>query len=791
MRAVVIFALLALLPSLVLAQQFTEDFKDPEQMYAFAAGLAERHYDDLAVEHLQAFLRRYADHRLTKSAYQHLIECYSRLGRNAEMEDAIAAYRQRWPQAPELVNFALAEGNSRFARQDYAGAQDCFAKVAKSGDEAMSETGKFYLAQCEEKQNRHDKALDWYRDLARKPLAEGFAYRPYAVYSLALQALQDGKLEEARQLCQRLLAYQETPSEITRDVLFYLASAEYATNHDQEAVARASQYLRNFGNEKQAEEMRRLRLRAVYRQKEYQQFVALVQEYKQHHQGELDQELSLCLGLSLEAMERYGEAVVIFLRLGEDTSVPEHLRRKCLVSALDCLRFLNRDEELIVQGKSFLERYPNSAEKGTVLEMLGGAYRKLHKLEDATDAYASALEFRVGDKERFQQTALLLADCQQELQQWSAAARTYRRLAPELPPEQQPACLENALNLELKAGNQEQVAADAQEMLRRWPDNQPLVSRLLDILFRLQLQQGKWAEGAATLERLLPLAPKDRQAELVYWLARARIQCQQTEEALSVLNAFGESVKDWQVPAARNLLLALQLELKTGREEIACQHAGIVLGWEKPELDALVTPELMAAAATLLEKKMDYAQAEKAWKLGLANAKEQVVREQLVLGLSQLLLRLGRGDEAGDCLASAFKDSVTGEMRLPSAQVCSLLAEMHLQKHQYREALALVEKALSGQGSLDMRTQARLWWVKAMILFEDEHDVKAALPLCLKVYVMYDDAIYSPRAMHLALRLWLAQGKKTEAATVWKEMQNRYPSWAAEISSSEEVKGLE
>ena len=56
---------------------------------------------------------------------------------------------------------------------------------------------------------------------------------------------------------------------------------------------------------------------------------------------------------------------------------------------------------------------------------------------------------------------------------------------------------------------------------------------------------------------------------------------------------------------------------------------------------------------------------------------------------------------------------------------------------------------------------------------------------------MFDDAVYSPRAMALALRLWLAQGKKEEAATVWKEMQNRYPSWAAELSSSEEVRQLE
>ncbi len=770
------------------AQQMTDDFHDPEQQYAYAVGLAERKFYDLAAEQFLAFVRTYGEHERTRQAWLHLIDCYNRLGKSRETEEAISEYRRRWPKSEQLGRLELLEADSRFRRGDYDGAAACYERASKKNEAANAECALYFLAQCREKQGRGAEARKLFEELAAKPFAEGLDYRYYAVYQVALRLLADGGQEEAAAaMLLRLTEALATPPALRREALRAYAGLSFNRNDYRAAWMACDMLVQEFPDDARLRETLRMRLKCMYYSKEYDRAVRQARDFAVRYPDDRDYDVELMQAASLNELGRHAEALELYRELARNPEIPERLRGASLLNAIRCLQTLARHQELIEAAGEYLESFPNSTAKGEVLFCQGNALLSLDCLDEAVAALSDSLESFVGDRENFVAAGTLLADCYVRRKEWAAASRVYHRLLPFLDDDGHRKQVRGQIvSLAMQAADFELAEKELLEILRLWPDDRDLQGRFLDTLFWVRYQMGHVPEARQALEQRREVVDWRTAQDVASLLAKLAMQQHDVAGARQALYNAVRKVQEWETGGARNLLMLFQLELQSERRDEAAALAATASGWTDEQLKAFATPNQLTLLGSFLTSQMEWDKAERLLRLAMASAKSADDKARGAKALAQLLLLLGRSDEAGDVLQAivgAQGDSAGAELR-------SLLAEICLGQRKYDQALMMADAVLRQPPYDDPRTLARTQWVKAMVLFEDEKDARNALPLCLKTYVMLDDELYTPKAMELAIRLWQALGKPEEAALVWREMRQRFPARAAVIQDSDFVRTL-
>ena len=92
---------------------------------------------------------------------------------------------------------------------------------------------------------------------------------------------------------------------------------------------------------------------------------------------------------------------------------------------------------------------------------------------------------------------------------------------------------------------------------------------------------------------------------------------------------------------------------------------------------------------------------------------------------------------------------------------------------------------------VDRESAVRARWGLAKIL-KSEGRVKRALRYAVEAFVLVlgDDPVYTPRAMLIALEIYVTQGSMADAWTTWRELQARFAAFAEQNRDNPSVTKL-
>ncbi|NMA43182.1 MAG: tetratricopeptide repeat protein [Oligosphaeraceae bacterium] len=792
MRPLLLFGLLSLycifLAPPLGAQNQVEEFKDPEQLFQYALGLMQRKFYDLALPQLQAFLQRYPDHAQRKLVLRMLIECSYALQKYNDTLESIGHFRQAWPKGPDSEALLQMEAAIRYSQGDYSGAAHAYGELSRSKDVADAELGLYFQAQSYLQLQQEEKAWELLAKLAQLPLQEQFPYRAEAAFIMAGRYYNQEKLPEALALYERLVAQKGLSAALREQSLLHLADLKFVQRDYAGALQGCEAYLLEYPEGEAEARMRKQRFFCAHALPDPEKTVVYGYDWRKRYPEQFDYALEYGLAESLSKLQRYEEALQILTPLGQNRTVPEQYRIAALLAELDCFIMLQRQPQVLQKGIALLQEFPKRPEKGSILFQVGKAAMKIEDMETAERYLRGAMEFFLGDNELFLLAAEHFVQCLMVRENWGEAALVSRRMAEKSDSPLRERCLLQALHFDYRMENWQRFTAEAEVLRRDFAAQPELLAEVLQLYANASLQQDDYAKANELLEQLYGLSDASLKPDVGFLRAQVLRYLNRNEEAVILL----KQTLELPVLEAETKLklqgLLLTLQLQQGDEIAALQLAEPVLLSLQKDSQLKLAPTLLFELAKLFSKHRQYEPAEKALELALAETQEMELRNRLNLLWAENLMLQHKEELALQKLEQLQTELLHNEMTR-GQELYSLLAELHMSLQHHDLAFASAEKCLA-MPEESPRFMVRAHWVTAKLLFEVENDAKNALPHCVKAFILYDDARYTPRAMQLCMEIYMSQGKHDEAQVTWKELQQRFPSWAASMQNSETVEKL-
>lgn len=777
----------------VRGQHIVENIADARTQYAHAMGLLRREFYDLAEPQFRLFIARYPDDALVRQARLYLIECLRGQGKKDAMLQEIADFKKSYPTDANLESLTLLEADTHFSNGQFEEAATLFAALFASEDLARAEQARYFWGQCQLKLKRLDEAMEAFRVLSTQPFANGYVYRPYAVYYLAWMALQRGHYSEAVATFTRLQAGTGIPEVLVDNASYRLGEALLGAKRETEALAAYEKYIASFPNGQYAREAKRRRIELLSRTGEHARVVAMCNEWLQLYPDAADNALHFIFAQALLETGDYERAQYYFERLGNDPTVAEDLRRVARAYTINCLFMAGQYAVVEDYAQAFLTDFPTAAERGNVLLWRARAALESNRLGDAEAAGKAAVAFFRDDVKQVLPVTELLVIILGRQEKWPEAAEALRGLAgrDDVP---DPARLRlRAAEIAYKAKDYEKAKADCLILVEKYPQEDELLRAAKNYLLRISLDNKDYVNAKRYAEELLPAAPLDEQVILTQTLAVLHYNQGDSAAAIAVLQDMlsKPGLPERKVLPMKVFLGRILLETERQREALPIFSELLNSADDAAALRELLNPGTLCQLGEAGDKLQEYALAEQAWQAIIAR-QDPAWTARASLRLAQTLSQKGQPEQAAKLLWDLEKSFVNDNAAMTShgQELYSLLAEIELQLKNNDQALLCAGKALKIGGVDDGRQQARARWVTAKVLFEDENSPSQALPYAVKCFILADDDVYSPRAMLLATRIFLALERRRDALATWHELAAKYPSWAAAQRSQDYIKEL-
>lgn len=775
----------------VFGQQTTDEINNPEDLYTYAAGLAQRKFYDLALEQLQKFKERYPKHKYIREVDQLLIYCNHSLKHYDETERLMAEFKKNWPDSPMNVHFLQMRASGLFANGQFAKAAISYVQLQDSKDEVIAEEATYYLAQCYEKTGRLKEAYDLMSQLAEKEWNKKFPYRPYGAYYVVNTLLDQKKGEEALVYLKRLSDGIAVPAELKEEALARYAEVVYQLERYEEALRCNENYIVLYGDHPRAKIARRQRILCCYQLKQYTRVRSYYKDWHLNYLEENDVELDIVYAMSLSQLGAYEDALAIFITLGENKTNAVKTRQMCLLNAIDCLQYLKRDQDVIRRAENFIAEFPNYAEKAPLLYQMGYTSMHLERYQDAEKYLRLAMELFVGDAQNIYSTGILLVGVLEKESKYAEGAMVLRKLVDsDITDAVKAELLLRAARFECQLSKWDRARKDLNRLIDQYPKNKTAIQDALSILIDIDFSENDFEAARSHLELYLPMASESEKGVLSFRLAWAWSELENYTKAITVLKDSLASPNLVEEQRVTSMVLLIQILLFKKRIPELSKFVWELLKMPPtPALERELSGSFLLELAEEFVKVDNYKLAAQLWLRLIDDKKSDLdARAKGYLGLARIYLVLNQVDDAEKML-HVLSEEYAKARHPENKEQLSLLAEINLMKKKYSQALIYVDKSFKAEGG-DSRSLARSYWVKASILLDDEKDIDGALPYCIKGYILCDDSVYSSKALSLAIRIFVQQNKMEDAVATWKELQRRYPVMALTQRSTPWIKKL-
>ena len=779
-----------LLPGVCGAQDMPlkRQVKTPEQQLRFAEGLLSRNFHDMAERELRLFLDKHPDHELAPSGMFLLIECLRAQDKVAETMSVINRFRKKWPRHDSSDKLLLWKGELLLRMEKFAQAEDSFRRLTINPDSVTREAAIYFLGQSYARQGKTEQAIDTYQKIADKPFDDEHLYRPYALFSVATAARLEGDFETAHEGFSRLKDGENVPDELRAEAIYRLAEEHFLKDEYQQAIELYELLLVDHPDSFFASEARKRRAWAYFSMGEYERSIELGREWQERNEETFDYEIEYIIGASLANAGFYREALPHFMQLAASAKVPEEYRRLARYHEVFARLHLEQYREAVAKARAFFDDFPKAPEKPDIHYFTGEAFYQLEEYQPAAGHLNKALEVRTPDWDYFVLAGVRLTDCLEKLGRYKDAAAVYRKLSRARGLEDRASMLMRAGDAERQAGDLEGAVQSYEQLMERFPKKSEATRKAAMRLGELYAQLENWGKAEAHVKKLLDDREKGQgRGRLLFFLGYLYYQQDKFQQAVDLLREAIETRESENViNDSRYFLTGALLELDRRREAMEVFAELLVLPMEKRPV---FSDDLLFRLEELYYSRNRYDVSEQICRW-LLQREDPGVKYRARIRLSRILTVQNKLEEAEKLLSKmlAAQEKLPRQRRRDEAAVetvASMLGEVFLKQGKTDRAVHAFERVRAAS-DVPMAVQARANWGLAKILAEEERP-RQALQYAVNAFVLGNDPTYTPRAMLIAVGLLDKLGRAEEAWTTWKELQQRYPSFAEQHADDDIV----
>jgi tetratricopeptide (TPR) repeat protein len=601
----------------------------------------------------------------------------------------------------------------------------------------------------------------------------------------------EGSFDKAVAAFQRLIDEDHVPDGVREESMYRLAETHFARERFAKAIELFEALLVEYPEGLFTREARKRRAWAYFSMGEYAKAVEAAKDWRDRYGDSFDYEMDYIHGASLVGVGFYAESLPFFERIAQHADVPEEYRRLARFQQVVALLNLKQFEECARRADAFVSDFPNSSDAATVTFMAGESLWNLEKYEEAVTHFRRALDSYTGDWEYLETAHLRLANALERLGRYGEAAASYRELSQKNDVSRRATFRFRAGDCERKAGNVEAAIRDFETVIADFPNAEEEVHAAMLHLGELYSEGGDYDRAEKMVRGLMQAPNVTNPSRLRFFLGYLCYQQERYEEAVTHLTEALSGGDAGVIAGTAKFYLGGSL-LELGKTDEALGYFADVL-----ELPLDERPPFPAALLFRLEElyyirnRFDVSESICRW---LVTWDSGSVVYRAGLRLSDILVAQNRLQEAAAVLRDVQEKVASGalafdeDQKPPKEEALAVLAEIYLREGKHDEAVRAAETCLNQPNlGIDYLTRAR--WVMGEILYREKHP-KQALPYAVKCFVLADDPVYTPRAMLLAINIFIALDNQRDALTTWRELLERYPAFAEEKRGSPQIREL-
>ena len=762
----------------------------PQELFRFGQGLLNRGYFDLAEQALQKFLDAYPDHELAPQARFHLIDCYRRQSKRGAAYSAMNQFYAKWKDHDLAPRLMLWQGELLSEEGKKEEANAIFRKLALCRDEEIREQAVYMRASLMATMDRVAEAIGLFHSLATKEFSADKtkgALRPYAVLNLGRQYEFSRDPVKAAECYRRLVESQPqlVPVALREEALYRLGCVACDSGDFKGAIGHFERLLVDYPDGNFSRLARRQRVVAYVSDNNCVRAVELAREWKEKYKDAKDADLDFYYGHALIGINSYAEALLQFDAVAGDLKVRPNLRMLAEVQQVACQAMMGKNEAAVTLADAFVKKHPDATkEVAEVIYYAGHALVAQQKWAETAAYLEKALTTKQVTDELRQNVSQLLIQAYDNLGQFLKGAEVYRGLAADLAIKNRAECLFQAGMMAKKGQDLAKAEEDFKQILIQFPNDVDTIPLATMALGELYATQGQYKKAEQVVASLMLKGDIETQAKLNWFIGWLNFRQQKYAEAEKALRLSLDQKAEGRVAVlAKYYLGASILQLKRHDEAIAI-FAELFERRSEAEWPQVDGGQLVSLAKLFYDKNQ-HKLCEKICVVLLKDPDPAIVYQGSLL-LANLYIATNRLKEACDFLEKLSK-AKQGKADLGALH--SLLGEVYMLTSQNDKAVREFENSLNAADT-EREYAARSRWGLSE-LYRREQRLTKALDLAMQAMVLDDDPAYTPRAMQVAIKCYVASAAVGNAAKVWHELIRRYPLSAEKIRDTEEVKKIQ
>ena len=750
----------------------------PDELFAYAGGLYRRGFHDMALAEYRRFLEANPNDRRAADALYYIAFCLKQLGREKEMLDAIANFRQKYKKDTRCDELGVLATEALQANGSEAQALEILSELCSSKNAVLSEYAKYNLARLFLKNDKPNEAETLLRPLADAAFDAKMPYREYAAMDYAHLLEQRKQLEQALSYTKKVAENKDANGQLAEEACFAAGELCMKLNRKAAAMEAFETCLARFPKGIRAKWCHIYRIRITVEAGKFGKALEMLSEFREKYPDDNISEIDYWQAYALMECKRYNEALSFFQRVASDSKASQEVRMIGQYNSIYCMLHSRNYAEAASQSAAFANAYPRTSLLGDVLLFGSQALLNINRLDEAESQCRKAMALFANTPEKYKNAIELLMSILEKGGKLQLAADELCARAEESAGEAKSGYYLRAARCAQRAGNVV-LAQKAYANAASATQDKETKYTSLAYLLQIQLELHKYQAALETLKLLKPICNQDKLPDLLFNEANVLFCEGRNEQAKAVLNEILQAFGSSETRRQKALFMLASILMVEKNDKGAIPILDELLWNKQTGAGAPLTFEFLEAAGQAYARQAQHEKARAAWKR-IASLKDCTgeQRNSARLAIARNLLETRNElNEARNILETLRIEGEKGA-ELDMGEVLSLMAETEMLLEKPEMATSLAERALKMSGT-ETRSSARALFVLAYISLKKEKNAEKANRFATQCYILADDKEYSPRAMALSIEAFKLLGKTAQAEEVMREISQKYPLWLA------------
>ena len=750
-----------------------------KEQWLFAEGLFERSWYKEALKEYSTLLERSPSFENAHAARWRLFECHEKLGDATAGFKALDLYIEHEPNLKRRQSARMKKAKLLFLAKKYDEALTIYSSVDKKDDfweSASYEAARIYL-----KKGKEEKALLCFQELALLKYTGKSAVRAYAIFTVASILSEKRKFTESLKEYKRLTDIQETPAAVVENSWFNVGVIHFQSGDYAQSRKAFEFIITHFSEGRFLENAVNQTARCFIQENKFAEAVQALKLVKKAT-GEVALERDYLKAYSFWLLKEYDRALLLFDICLSDSS--QLYRQDAWFNKLNCLRDAKQFVKVLKVGLDFLKAYPETPHLADAYFTVAGAAESLKKLADAEKYYRLCLKSYTGEWPLIDNVYFALAGVLATSKNYEKEAEVWEELSKRSRSKYRAEAMLKGSEAWMKTNNFPEALKLFLSYLKDFPDGKEgfyVKNRIAEI--HIFTKKYDLAEGFLREIINEPKILRKEKTGLQSVLGRVLYYSKKYSLANDVLaNCLQDKELDANIKTDCLVYLGFSLiSLDKESEGVKALSQAFLA---REDFSGLI-PKQEEGSIALLFEKYNYNDAAAKVYERLTSSSEK--KDQLLglMGLSRVVSSSSE-PEKGLVYLHKVLELCTDENQRERVGALSIMAEILHSQGKEDQALRTFDSALKIKAG-DESSICRSLYGMALIL-KNRKEYDKARRYCNKVFILYRDPVYCPKAMFLAIQISLLASREKDAIQTSIELKEKFPLYFAKIAVQEYLK---